>query len=178
MADEAGNIEWHNPQYRAVFDISNYQPKKSVRKLLNTEDYIVKTNVNFEAVIHACSKPRSAHDGEWLNQEMIKAYIGLHREGYAHSVEIYKKNTLVGGLYGVQIGGIFFGESMFSMESNASKIAFHHLMVILRENEFTLLDSQYLNDHTEMLGAVEISKEEFLKILQIAILHTRKFMLT
>ena len=109
---------------------------------------------------------------------MISAYIGLHQEGFAHSVEIYKENTLVGGLYGVHLGGIFFGESMFYTASNASKIAFHHLMLILRANDFILLDSQYLNDHTKMLGAVEISQDAFLETLKIGIQLTRHFKLS
>jgi len=177
MADETGKITWHSPRYRAVFDINTYKPKKSLRNVLNTGAYTVKINENFEAVINACSKPRYPSDGQWLNQSMITAYIRLHHEGFAHSVEIFKKNTLVGGLYGVQIGGIFFGESMFSKESNASKIAFHHLMLILRSNEFILLDSQYLNDHTAMLGAVEISKDVFLEKLNTGIQLSRHFKL-
>lgn len=178
MADETGRITWHNPRHRAVFDINTYKPKKSLRTVLNSGAYTVKINENFEAVIKACSKPRDAFDGQWLNQSMISAYIGLHQEGFAHSVEIYKKNTLVGGLYGVHLGGIFFGESMFSTESNASKIAFHHLMLILRANDFILLDSQYLNDHTEMLGATEISQDAFLETLKIGIQLTRHFKLS
>lgn len=178
MADETGRITWHNPRQRAVFDINTYKPKKSLRTMLNSGAYTVKINENFEAVIKACSKPRDAFDGQWLNQSMISAYIGLHQEGFAHSVEIYKKNILVGGLYGVHLGGIFFGESMFSTESNASKIAFHHLMVILQENDFIMLDSQYLNDHTEMLGAIEISQDAFLETLNIGIQLTRHFKLS
>lgn len=178
MADETGRITWHNPRQRAVFDINTYKPKKSLRTMLNSGAYTVKINENFEAVIKACSKPRDAFDGQWLNQSMISAYIGLHQEGFAHSVEIYKKNILVGGLYGVHLGGIFFGESMFSTESNASKIAFHHLMVILQENDFIMLDSQYLNDHTEMLGAIEISQDAFLETLKIGIQLTRHFKLS
>lgn len=169
MADATGKITWHNPSYRAVFDINTYKPKKSLRNLLNKGAYTVKINENFEAVINACSKPRKAFDGQWLNNSMVSAYIGLHREGYAHSVEIYKNDRLVGGLYGVQIGSAFFGESMFSREPNASKIAFHYLMLILRSNDFILLDSQYLNEHTEMLGAVEINRTKFLEILNMAL---------
>jgi|1048.fasta_scaffold83293_2 leucyl/phenylalanyl-tRNA--protein transferase len=178
MADETGRITWHNPRHRAVFDINTYKPKKSLRTVLNSGAYTVKINENFEAVIKACSKPRDAFDGQWLNQSMISAYIGLHQEGFAHSVEIYKENTLVGGLYGVHLGGIFFGESMFSTASNASKIAFHHLMLILRANDFILLDSQYLNDHTAMLGAIEISQDAFLETLNIGIQLTRHFKLS
>jgi len=175
MADENGKIIWHNPPHRAVFDISNYKPKKSLRTLLNSGDYVVKINENFKAVINECSKLRNPFDEQWLSQELISAYIGLHVEGLAHSVEVYKNKTLRGGLYGVQIGGVFFGESMFSKESNASKIAFHHLMLILRKNNFILLDSQYLNPHTSMLGAFEIPKAQYLKTLKIAVQQNRNF---
>jgi leucyl/phenylalanyl-tRNA--protein transferase len=177
MADESGRITWHNPRHRAVFDINTYQPKKSLRNLLNAANYTVKINENFEAVINECSKPRDAFDGQWLNQSMISAYIGLHHQGLAHSVEIYKENTLIGGLYGVQLGAVFFGESMFSHASNASKIAFHHLMLILRANNFMVLDSQYLNDHTEMLGAIEIPQELFLTQLRKNSSLARQFIL-
>ena len=177
MADETGRITWHNPRHRAVFDINTYQPKKSLRSSLNAANYTVKINENFEAVIKACSKPRDAFDGQWLTQSMISAYIGLHHRGLAHSVEIYKENTLIGGLYGVQLGAIFFGESMFSHASNASKIAFHHLLLILRSNDFKVLDSQYLNDHTEMLGAIEIPQELFLTQLRKNSALTRQFIL-
>jgi leucyl/phenylalanyl-tRNA--protein transferase len=178
MADETGRVTWHNPRHRAVFEINTYKPKKSIRPVLNSGVYTVKINENFEAVINECSKPRDVFGGQWLNQSMISAYIRLHLEGYAHSVEIYKNNTLIGGLYGVHLGGVFFGESMFSKESNASKIAFHHLMVILQENDFIMLDSQYLNDHTEMLGAIEISKNAFLETLKIGIQLSRHFKLS
>jgi len=177
MADETGRITWHNPRHRAVFDINIYQPKKSLRSSLNAANYTVKINENFDAVINECSKPRDAFDGQWLTQSMISAYIGLHQRGLAHSVEIYRENTLIGGLYGVQLGAVFFGESMFSNASNASKIAFHHLMLILRKNDFMLLDSQYLNDYTEMLGAIEIPQEIFLTQLRKNRVLLRQFTL-
>jgi leucyl/phenylalanyl-tRNA--protein transferase len=177
MADELGVITWHNPRHRAVFDINAYQPKKSLRCLLNAANYTVKINENFDAVINECSKPRNPFDGQWLTQSMISAYIGLHHRGLAHSVEIFKENTLIGGLYGVQLGAVFFGESMFSHASNASKIAFHHLMLMLRKNDFMVLDSQYLNDHTEMLGAIEIPQEIFLTQLRKNSALTRQFIL-
>ena len=147
MADETGRITWHNPRHRAVFDINTYKPKKSLRTVMNSGDYTVKINENFEAVINACSKPRDAFDGQWLNQSMISAYIGLHHEGFAHSVEIYKKNTLVGGLYGVHLGGIFFGESMFSTVSNASKFGFIFLVQKLENLGFWLIDCQQQTKH-------------------------------
>ena len=168
MADALGEITWHYPVFRAVFSITDYQPKKSLKASLKPEVFHWTINQAFEDVIRQCALPRSAYDGTWLNEELINAYIELHRQGFAHSLEVYEGNVLVGGLYGVQIGSAFFGESMFSLVSNASKVAFHHLMQRLKENNFMLMDSQYLNDHTEMLGAVEIPDFVFTALLKQA----------
>ena len=168
MADALGEITWHYPVFRAVFSITEYQPKKSLMASLKPGVFEWSINHAFEDVIRQCALPRSKHDGTWLNEELINAYIELHRQGFAHSIEVYKGHSLVGGLYGVQIGSAFFGESMFSLVSNASKVAFHHLMQRLKENNFMLLDSQYLNDHTEMLGAIEIPDFVFKALLRQA----------
>ncbi|MFM7724589.1 MAG: leucyl/phenylalanyl-tRNA--protein transferase [Bacteroidota bacterium] len=156
MADALGEISWHFPMYRAVFSINRYRCKKSLNPYLKPGIFEVRINRSFEDVIRNCAVPRKRFEGTWLNETMICAYLELHQRGFAHSVEIYQNDTLVGGLYGVHIGSIFFGESMFSHVSNASKVAFHHLMLILQKNQFMVMDSQYLNNHTEMLGAIEI----------------------
>ena len=168
MADALGEITWHYPVFRAVFSITEYKPKKSLMASLKPGVFEWSINHAFEDVIRQCALPRSEHDGTWLNEELINAYIELHKKGFAHSIEVYKEQSLVGGLYGIQIGSAFFGESMFSLVSNASKVAFHHLMQRLKENNFMLLDSQYLNDHTEMLGAIEIPDFVFKALLRQA----------
>jgi leucyl/phenylalanyl-tRNA---protein transferase len=168
MADALGEITWHYPVFRAVFSITEYKPKKSLKASLKPGVFEWSINHAFEDVIRQCALPRSKHDGTWLNEELINAYVELHKKGFAHSIEVYKEQSLVGGLYGVQIGSAFFGESMFSLVSNASKVAFHHLMQRLKENNFMLLDSQYLNDHTEMLGAIEIPDFVFKALLRQA----------
>jgi leucyl/phenylalanyl-tRNA--protein transferase len=175
MADEWGEITWHSPVFRAVFSITNYKPKKSLKAYLKPEVFHWSINHAFEDVIRSCAQPRSEHDGTWLTDELINAYLELHRQGFAHSIEVYQDNVLVGGLYGVQIGSAFFGESMFSMAPNASKVAFHHLMQLLKENNYMLMDSQYLNDHTEMLGAVEIPDFVFTALLKQARTVPNKF---
>jgi leucyl/phenylalanyl-tRNA--protein transferase len=175
MADELGEITWHFPVSRAVFSITNYKPKKSLKAYLKPEVFHWSINHAFEDVIRTCAQPRSEHDGTWLTDELINAYLELHRQGFAHSIEVYQGNVLVGGLYGVQIGSAFFGESMFSMVPNASKVAFHHLMQLLKENNYMLMDSQYLNDHTEMLGAVEIPDFVFTALLKQARTLPNKF---
>jgi len=168
MADELGVITWHAPVFRAVFSIISYKSKKSLKAYLKPEVFHWSINQAFEDVIRKCALPRSDQNGTWLTDELINAYIELHRQGFAHSIEVYKGNVLVGGLYGVQIGSAFFGESMFSLVPNASKVAFHHLMQLLKANNYMLMDSQYLNDHTEMLGAVEIPDFIFTALLKEA----------
>ena len=165
MADALGEISWYFPVYRAVFSINRYRCKKSLKPYLKSEIFEVSINRAFEEVIRNCAVPRKPSDGTWLNESMIRAYIELHQRGFAHSVEVYQNAALIGGLYGVHIGSIFFGESMFSKVSNASKVAFHHLMLILQKNNFMVLDSQYLNDHTENLGAFEIRDSAFKQII-------------
>jgi leucyl/phenylalanyl-tRNA--protein transferase len=175
MADELGVITWHAPVFRAVFSITSYKPKKSLKACLKPEFFHWSINLAFEDVIRKCALPRSDQNGTWLTDELINAYIELHRQGFAHSIEVYKGNVLVGGLYGVQIGSAFFGESMFSLVPNASKVAFHHLMQLLKANNYMLMDSQYLNDHTEMLGAIEIPDFIFTALLKQARTIQNKF---
>lgn len=175
MADALGEITWHYPVFRAVFSITDYKPKKSLKASLKPEVFHWSINQAFEDVIRQCALPRSDQNGTWLTDELINAYIELHHQGYAHSIEVYKGNALVGGLYGVKIGSAFFGESMFSLVPNASKVAFHHLMQLLKANNYMLMDSQYLNDHTEMLGAVEIPDFIFTALLKQARTVQNKF---
>jgi leucyl/phenylalanyl-tRNA--protein transferase len=157
--------------------LDNYKPAKSLRSILNKNVFEIRINQQFEQVMRCCSMPRFKGDGIWISKEMIQVYSNLNQLGYAHSVETYIDNQLVGGLYGVQIGAVFFGESMFSSVSNASKVAFHYLIKILRQNNFELLDSQYMNDNVRRYGAIEIPRKEFLEKLEIAILKERNFLL-
>jgi leucyl/phenylalanyl-tRNA--protein transferase len=115
--------------------------------------------------MRACAAPRTYADGTWISEDIIAGYTALHRRGYAHSVEVWQENQLVGGLYGMALGKVFFGESMFSRADNASKFGFAHLVRQLRQWNFELIDCQIANDHLFTLGAVEIPREEFQKIL-------------
>lgn len=159
-------VLWHNPPHRAIFDLTN-PPKmpKSVKKSAEKFGYEVKFDTNFECVIKNCANRTTT----WLIKQMADIYIELYYLGFAHCVEVYSANQLVGGLYGVSIGCAFFGESMFHKKTDASKFAFYKLVDRLLEKKFTLLDSQYLNDFTQSLGAFEISEEEFHKKLKDAI---------
>jgi leucyl/phenylalanyl-tRNA--protein transferase len=134
-------------------------------KRLKKKDYKVCFDRNFPAVIEACSEPRSDGEGTWITREMKQAYCGLHEQGLAHSVEVYIDDQLVGGLYGIAMGRLFFGESMFSRSRDASKIAFIKMVEQLRNWGYTLIDCQVSNDHLFSLGATEIARDEFMSYL-------------
>ena len=169
MSDETGEINWYCPDPRAIIPIDTYRPSKSLRPVLKRNEFEIRIDQQFEQVMRLCSVPRSEEDGVWISEEMIKVYTELHRLGFAHSLEAYKNNELVGGLYGVHIGAVFFGESMFSKVSNSSKVAFHYLIQILRDNQFELLDTQFINDNVRRYGTIEIPRKLFLEKLEKAI---------
>lgn len=166
MADEEdGNIYWHSPDPRAIVPLQGVQVSRSLRQTIKKGVFDVRINTACERVIEACAQ---RHD-TWISADIIDTYTNLHRVGYVHSVESWYNGELVGGLYGVSIGGAFFGESMFSMVSNASKVAFVALTEHLRQRDFMLLDSQYINPHMESLGAREIPREQFMYLLSKAL---------
>jgi leucyl/phenylalanyl-tRNA---protein transferase len=162
---DEGKIYWYSPDPRAVFLLEKMKMPRSIRKLITNGYFDIKINSAFESVVRNCSK----RDDSWISEEIILSYINLHHLGFAHSVEAYHNNELAGGLYGVSIGGAFFGESMFFNVSNASKAAFYSLVEIMKKRGFILLDTQFLCDHTLNLGAVEIPKEEYLSLLDKAV---------
>ncbi|GAB2561679.1 leucyl/phenylalanyl-tRNA--protein transferase [Spirosoma aerophilum] len=175
MADADGTLYWYAPDPRAIIPLDTYKPAKSLRPVLNRNQFEIRINTAFNEVMHNCSIPRSEDDSVWISDEIINAYTELHHMGLAHSVETYIDNRLVGGLYGVALGAAFFGESMFNRVSNASKVAFHHLILILRQQQFTLLDTQFINDNVRRYGAIEIPKADYLKQLKAAIRQKARF---
>jgi leucyl/phenylalanyl-tRNA--protein transferase len=176
MADShEGEIYWYSPDPRAIIPIDTYKPSKSLRPTLNQQVFEVSFNKNFEEVMKNCALPRFQGDETWISQDIIDSYHNLHILGFAHSVEVYQNNELVGGLYGVSLGSAFFGESMFHTKPNASKVAFHYLMENLRQRRFKLLDTQFINDNVKRFGAIEIPKRHFMKILKQSILADNKF---
>lgn len=170
-SSKQGDVYWHCPDYRAVFPIHKIKPNRSLRKSIEKSEFSYSINDNFEYVIEKCSN----RDDTWISEEIIEAYCDLHYLGFAHSIEVWQKDVIVGGLYGVAIGAAFFGESMFNDVSNASKAAFYYLVEHLKKQGYVLLDSQYLNHFTEQLGAVEISRKEYEKLLKYAIQKECKF---
>ncbi len=162
-------ILWWSPPERMVVVPSIYKVSKSIRNLLNQNKFKVTFNQNFRDVILGCKQiDRPGQDGTWLSDDFVESYTKLHVMGIAKSVEVWQNDELVGGLYGVDLGNIFCGESMFSKVPNASKIAFVTLINYLKENNYKLLDCQVHNDHLEKLGAFEVSRDVFMRVLNSA----------
>ncbi|MCK8490766.1 MULTISPECIES: leucyl/phenylalanyl-tRNA--protein transferase [Spirosoma] len=175
MADADGTLYWYAPDPRAIIPIDTYKPARSLRPVINQNQFEIRINTDFEQVMRYCSLPRSESDSTWISEEIIGAYTDLHRMGLAHSVETYIENRLVGGLYGVSLGAAFFGESMFHLVSNASKVAFHYLILTLRQQKFQLLDTQFINDNVRRYGAIEIPKPDYMKLLKSALRKKARF---
>jgi leucyl/phenylalanyl-tRNA--protein transferase len=162
-----GQPLWYSPNPRMVLFPDEFRLTRSFCKTLRGQNYEVRFDHNFPATISACSEtPRPGQDGTWISPEMSNAYIRLHELGWAHSVETYVEGDLVGGLYGLAIGRMFYGESMFSRRSNASKIAFAHLVRLLGEQQFGMIDCQMHTEHLASLGGREIECSEFLSRLR------------
>ncbi|MPQ75914.1 leucyl/phenylalanyl-tRNA--protein transferase [Hydrogenovibrio sp. JE_KL2] len=155
-------ILWWTPNPRAVLMINNLKVSRSLKKTIRKGHFQVTLDQNFRAVMEACSlAPREGQDGTWITEDMIEAYCALHEKGHAHSVEVWQDNEIVGGLYGVSIGKVFFGESMFSKRTDASKVALVALCTQLKAWGFNMIDAQVTSNHMLSLGATEISREEF-----------------
>lgn len=157
-------LPWYCPEYRAILDFAELRIPRSLAKIRRREPFKFTIDKDFESVIKNCaSANRSGQDGTWINEEVIERYVEFHRLGHAHSIEAWNANgDLVGGLYGVDAGGVFCGESMFHREPNASKLALLFLIDHLNERGSTWLDCQVMTPHMEALGAVEISRGDFL----------------
>ncbi|MEL4306590.1 leucyl/phenylalanyl-tRNA--protein transferase [Joostella sp. CR20] len=165
--DQGDLILWWSPDPRMVLVPSEVKISKSMKSVLKKQLFKVTFNTAFEEVIKNCSKiTRKGQDGTWIDQSMIEAYVKLHEMGYAKSVEVWHQEKLVGGLYGVDMGHVFCGESMFSKMSNASKTAFIYLAQKLEKENYQLIDCQLYTDHLYSLGAREILREEFIEILK------------
>jgi leucyl/phenylalanyl-tRNA--protein transferase len=163
-------VLWWSPDPRMVVFIDEFQPSRSLRKTLRRLDragtWSVTLDQAFVDVMRACAAPRSGQDGTWITGDIIRAYQALHQAGHAHSVEVWSEGTLIGGLYGVSIGRMFFGESMFAKVTDASKCAYAALIGMLRRLDFSMVDCQQSTGHLASLGAREITRSQFLAHLQ------------
>ncbi len=166
--NEGEPILWWTPNPRCVLFPSNFKVSKSLKQVIRKQKFNVTFDQSFSEVINSCKAiTRKGQEGTWITQNVKKAYIALHHLGYAHSVEVWDEtNTLVGGLYGLSMGSLFFGESMFSYESNASKVAMYYLVEKVKQWNFDLIDCQVHNQHLESLGASMVSRYEFEEYLK------------
>lgn len=164
-ASLGNNIHWYSPDPRGIIPLGQLRKRKRLLRKIRAEQWQISTNQRFREVVKGCALPRKHDTGVWLTQSMQNAYVNLHEVGHAKSVEVWLDGQLVGGVYGVVVGGVFAAESMFSTVSDASKIALIALEAMLVRNQFSLLDIQWPNDHTMLLGATEIPRKDYLKRL-------------
>jgi leucyl/phenylalanyl-tRNA--protein transferase len=169
MADDRGKIRWYAPDPRAILEHENLHVSHSLRNTIRKGCYDIRMDIAFEAVIRRCA----GREATWINEEFIKTYTLLYYKGLAHSVEAWHNNQLVGGLYGVALGGAFMGESMFSHATDASKVCLVALVEHLKARGYMLHDTQFLTDHLAALGVTEISRDMYEKRLQEALLLRR-----
>jgi|WetSurMetagenome_2_1015567.scaffolds.fasta_scaffold198875_2 leucyl/phenylalanyl-tRNA---protein transferase len=172
MADpKTGEISWYSPDPRTVFELETFHIPRSLKLTLKKRSFEIRINHGFEEVMRACAQ----REETWISEGIIKSYVQLYSKGFAHSVETWKDETLVGGLYGVAIRGAFFGESMFSRIPDASKVALVHLVMRLKKKGYTLLDTQFTTPHLQRFGAREIPRAEYLQRLEKALHRTCSF---
>jgi leucyl/phenylalanyl-tRNA--protein transferase len=168
-------IYWFSPDPRAILPLDRLHISRSLRRTLRAGRYVVRFNSAFADVMLACAAPGPGRDSTWINDEIIEAYLWLHKLGFAHSVETWLDGELIGGLYGVSLRGLFAGESMFSLRRDASKVALYYLVERLRERGFALLDAQYQTPHLERLGAIEIPAWRYRRLLRDAMTIDKRF---
>jgi leucyl/phenylalanyl-tRNA--protein transferase len=173
MADYDGVIRWYTEDPRGIVPLDGLHVPQTLRQTLKQGRFEIRVNHDFEAAIRACMSARI--DNTWINEELIAAYVRLHRLGHAHSVEAWRGGELAGGLYGVSLGAAFFGESMFTVQRDASKVALVALVERLRERGYELLDTQSCSEHLRRFGCVEIPEREYLKRLRNALKTERHF---
>lgn len=172
MADEkTGIINWYLPETRCIIPLDNFNIPRSVKKIIDKEYFEFRFNTDFLSIVKGCADREST----WISDELIKAYLKLQRRGHIQTVEVWKDGVIVGGLYGVSFRGAFFGESMFSKVSQASKAALAKLIYHLKEKDFVLLDVQYMTEHLKMFGAIEISWSEYQEKLLESYLRNCEF---
>lgn len=166
MADEDGQLNWYTCDPRAVIELERFHVSRTLRQRYRQRRFELTVNRDFRGVIDGCA---DRPDGTWISREIREAYIELHRLGFAHSVEAWKDGALGGGLYGVSLGGAFFGESMFYRITDASKIALVFLVERMKDRGFVLLDTQFTTDHLRKFGCIEISRDDYLRRLHQAL---------
>jgi leucyl/phenylalanyl-tRNA--protein transferase len=171
MAMDDGAIEWFSPDPRGILPLDAFHIPHALERVVRKRVFEIRINTSFAEVMRHCAQRSET----WINEEIIESYTRLHEMGCAHSVETWRDSTLAGGLYGVSVGGAFFGESMFHRVTDASKVALCALVERLRERRFTLLDTQWRTPHLERFGAMEISRRQYMYLLSRAVALSRRF---
>ena len=175
MAHEQGQIFWYDPDPRAIIPLDQFHVPLRLARTVRQAPYDIRVNMAFRRVMEQCAAPASGREETWISDELIDVYEELHRLGFAHSVESWQDGTLVGGLYGVALNGLYAGESMFSHARDASKVALVHLVRRLQQRDFLLLDIQFMTPHLAQFGAVEIPRGRYKQLLALALQRTGSF---
>jgi leucyl/phenylalanyl-tRNA---protein transferase len=177
MAESAEDPEllWVDPRHRGILPLDTFHVPRRLRRVVRSGRFEIRVDSAFEAVIRACAEATEKRPNTWINDEIVRLYSGLSARGAAHSVECWKNGKLKGGLYGVSLGAAFFGESMFSRESDASKVALVHLVARLRVGGYRLLDTQFLTPHLAQFGGIEVSRREYRRLLAAALAYRASF---
>ncbi len=175
MAHEDGRIYWYDPDPRAIIPLDRFHVSRSLQRTIRQGLFAIRMNTAFTAVMEACAAAGPGREETWISDEILQAYTRLHRLGFAHSVEVWQEERLVGGLYGVAIQGLFAGESMFSQVRDSSKVALVYLVDHLQQQQFRLLDIQFMTEHLRRFGAVEISASAYKQLLSRALLASATF---
>jgi leucyl/phenylalanyl-tRNA--protein transferase len=168
MAVAPGEIRWYSPDPRGIIPLDTFHVPSRLARTLRTRGFEIRVDTRFREVIQSCAEREDA-DGNWIDGEIVESYCALHAKGFAHSVETWQEGRLVGGLYGVALGGAFFGESMFHRVTDASKAALVALVDRLRDRGFVLLDTQWVTEHLLQFGAIEITRRRYLRLLDQAL---------
>ncbi|MFM9851512.1 MAG: leucyl/phenylalanyl-tRNA--protein transferase [Sphingomonadaceae bacterium] len=178
MADarDADEVYWVDPEKRGIMPLDRFRLSKSLAKTLRSERFETTVDRAFEQIVALCAAPADDRPSTWINGHIERAVTALHAAGYAHSIETWLQGELVGGLYGIALGGAFFGESMFSRATDASKVALAHLVARLRVGGFALLDCQFITPHLASMGAIEISRADYMASLSSALRRAPDFL--
>jgi len=172
---EDPTLYWIEPKMRGVLPLDRFHLPRRLARTVRSDIFEIRTDTDFDAVIAACAAPRTGRRNTWINAPIRSLYGELFRLGHVHTVEAWREGRMVGGLYGVRIGAAFFGESMFSDERDASKVALVHLVARLKRGGFQLLDTQFLTEHLTQFGTIEIPRDDYVKLLDAAVRGEAKF---
>lgn len=172
---DAEAVHWVAPVMRGILPLDSFRVSRRLAKTVRQKRFMIRCDHDFAAVVAACADPRPDHPETWINADIARVFCELHALGHAHSVEAWEGECLVGGLYGLALGGAFFGESMFARRTDASKVVLVHLVARLRRGGFTLLDTQFVTEHLRQFGAIEIPHVDYIGRLDAALRRRARF---